>query len=652
MKKIATILAIASLLGSVNAQVPQQINLGFGNSRKVKFSPKNDMIAFVVGNKVKLFRSGIHVASFSEHHNRINDFSIDEEGEFVLVGHSAGNITLWDAKTRKVLLDFHTDKPVVACQFLNSPVKIVSISDKELFIWSLKGELLANVKNSIGGFKSLAVSNKRKLIATGENGKITIWDDQGSEIRQLLIENQWILSLAFSPNGKILASGSHDGNINLWNIESGQHLRTLLKTKGRINSLEFSNDGKYLAAGSEYFFLLSVTQNHPDVVFKKLNGAVLSSSFSPDGKQICAIEHLTPFAKIYDISNLYIPPVFRFKDEGDIIAPQIYVSNPPKIVNNRVNYSKDLIDIQGSIYDDYGIRSLSINGIETPIKENRQFLIHLPLNTGENPVVLKATDINGNYSIKKFTINRKDNSREYDPMVARNFLFVAGVDKYRYWSRLNNAVKDGNDMARILMNNYNFEFSNITILKDEQATRNNIYKGLRSLIEKITPQDNLIIYFSGHGHFDELMNEGYWIPVNANLNSEGDYLPNSSILKIIENINSQHTLLIADACFAGSLFTASNRGGYIDKVEKHKSRWGLASGRLEQVSDGQVGSNSPFTRVLLQYLRDNPKSEFTVSELIQHVKIKVSEQTGQTPIGDRLRLSSDEGGEFVFRKSL
>ena len=150
MKKFATILVIASLLGSVNAQVPQQINLGFGNSRKVKFSPKNDMIAFVVGNKVKLFRSGIHVASFSEHHNRINDFSIDEEGEFVLVGHSAGNITLWDAKTRKVLLDFHTDKPVVACQFLNSPVKIVSISDKELFIWSLKGELLANVKNSIG----------------------------------------------------------------------------------------------------------------------------------------------------------------------------------------------------------------------------------------------------------------------------------------------------------------------------------------------------------------------------------------------------------------------------------------------------------------------------------------------------------------------
>ena len=101
------------------------------------------------------------------------------------------------------------------------------------------------------------------------------------------------------------------------------------------------------------------------------------------------------------------------------------------------------------------------------------------------------------------------------------------------------------------MREYNFDLSNITILKDEQATQNNIYKGLRGLIEKITPKDNLIIYFSGHGYFDEVLNEGYWIPVDANANAQGEYLPNSSILKIIESINSQHTFLIADACFSG-----------------------------------------------------------------------------------------------------
>ena len=85
-------------------------------------------------------------------------------------------------------------------------------------------------------------------------------------------------------------------------------------------------------------------------------------------------------------------------------------------------------------------------------------------------------------------------------------------------------------------------------------------------------------------------------------------------------------------------------------MEKIRSRWGLASGRLEVVSDGDIGSNSPFARVLLSYLRENPKAEFAVSELIQHVKMKVAEESGQTPIGSPLRLSGDEGGEFVFRK--
>lgn len=89
----------------------------------------------------------------------------------------------------------------------------------------------------------------------------------------------------------------------------------------------------------------------------------------------------------------------------------------------------------------------------------------------------------------------------------------------------------------------------------------------------------------------------------------------------------------------------------IDKVEKIRSRWGLASGRLEVVSDGEPGFNSPFARTLLSFLTENRKDEFAVGELIQHVKMKVAEESTQTPIGNPLRVGGDEGGEFVFRKS-
>ena len=108
-------------------------------------------------------------------------------------------------------------------------------------------------------------------------------------------------------------------------------------------------------------------------------------------------------------------------------------------------------------------------------------------------------------------------------------------------------------------------------------------------------------------------------------------------------------MIIADACFSGSLFNETSRG-YIENVEKFRSRWALASGRLETVSDGGENSNSPFAKVLLEYLKTTSKEKISVSELAQFVKEKVPEVAGQTPIGNSLKNIGDEGGEFIFHK--
>ena len=147
---------------------------------------------------------------------------------------------------------------------------------------------------------------------------------------------------------------------------------------------------------------------------------------------------------------------------------------------------------------------------------------------------------------------------------------------------------------------------------DGQATRRNIYNTLRGYAEKVGPKDNLMIYFSGHGYFDKIVNEGYWVPVDAEKKSIGDLVSNSDVLKIIKSINSQHTLLIADACFSGSLFMESSRGDFTENVEKFKSRWGFTSGRLEEVSDGEAGTNSPFAQSILEFFRNNTKAKFAI----------------------------------------
>ena len=99
----------------------------------------------------------------------------------------------------------------------------------------------------------------------------------------------------------------------------------------------------------------------------------------------------------------------------------------------------------------------------------------------------------------------------------------------------------------------------------------------------------------------------------------------------------------------GALF-ADARRGYTDNVERFKSRWGLASGRLETVSDGAIGGNSPFAGKVLKFLQENEKEKFAISELIQFVKTQVAEESNQTPIGNPLKALGDEGGEMVFYK--
>ena len=302
--------------------------------------------------------------------------------------------------------------------------------------------------------------------------------------------------------------------------------------------------------------------------------------------------------------------------------------------------------------DESGIQEVMINKTITPVKTNGEFSIFLPLNVGETGITIEAKDVNQNIALKKFTIERKNtNGTAYNPAAARNYLLVVGINNYTSWPQLNNAVSDARTVSEVLTNRYTFDSLDVTILLNEQATRSNIYTALRNYIEKVTARDNLLIYFSGHGYFDKLMSEGYWVPVDAQGKDVSGFLPNSQILKVIENINSQHTLLVADACFSGSLFASSTRG-YTDQVEKYKSRWGLASGRLEVVSDGSAGTNSPFAQSFITFLQNNSESKVAVSDLVQYVKKKVTEANNQTPVGNPLKGVGDEGGEFVFYKRM
>ena len=97
---------------------------------------------------------------------------------------------------------------------------------------------------------SLAYSQDGKTLASGSKDKtIKLWDaEAGKEIVTLKGHSGFINSVAFSPDGKTLASGSSDKTIKLWEVPSGKELKTLSGHTKEVNSVAFSPDGKTVAS--------------------------------------------------------------------------------------------------------------------------------------------------------------------------------------------------------------------------------------------------------------------------------------------------------------------------------------------------------------------------------------------------------------------
>ena len=233
----------------------------------------------------------------------------------------------------------------------------------------------------------------------------------------------------------------------------------------------------------------------------------------------------------------------------------------------------------------------------------------------------------------------------YDPKKAVNYILAIGIDEYEHWEKLNNAVKDANDFVAVLVRQYQFEEGNVLRLFNREATEDNIREKIREIKRLITSNDNLIIYYSGHGHYDQEFDEGHWVPFDARKDRAGRYISNSDIIKWINALEAQHILLVIDSCFSGSL-VVRKRSSVLD--EHYRSRRIVSSGRIEAVSDGLPGKNSPFAEGVVTYLKKNTRQALNTTELVQRVKEFVANKANQSPVEGRVQNSADENGEFVF----
>lgn len=347
-------------------------------------------------------------------------------------------------------------------------------------------------------------------------------------------------------------------------------------------------------------------------------------------------------------------------------------NNPPIIVISEPNVelkrgfkiveAKNIL-VKGTASDADGIYEITINGIEANVNGNGDFTANVPLKYGKNDLIVKATDLKQASSTKTFVIKRNSANTDTNTIVdnsnstldigfGKYYALIIGVSSYddkTIQDLKGEPTKDAQALADVLVNNYSFARENVTVLKNPKE--NEIIKEFYNLKNKVGKNDNVVIFYAGHGNYDKVSERGYWMPSDAEMEFEGNVILNTSIVSYIRAINSKHTLLIADACFSGSILTTSRSYKEASKAVQKKyalpSRKAITSGTLTTVPNQSV-----FMKYLLKRLQQNTDKYLSAGQLFNMIEDPVINNTtgDNQPQYAPISRTGDEGGDFIFIK--
>jgi Caspase domain/Glucodextranase, domain B len=338
----------------------------------------------------------------------------------------------------------------------------------------------------------------------------------------------------------------------------------------------------------------------------------------------------------------------------DQTPPVISIINPVLYQGNYFKCSVSELDLVGEVADESGLRYLSINSDIKEVNQEGIFSSRIKLERGINKVRLVAMDKNDNVEERVLILDYSPPSMSLADQInstSTYYALIIAIDTYQdnTLPNLDNPIEEARRLREVLTSNYTFAESNIIFLED--ATRADIIESLDKLSNEVTSNDNLLIYYAGHGWWEPDAKNGYWLPSDAETSVKTNWFRNSALVDYLSEIESKHTLLIADACFGGSIFKTRapmirNDKGY-ESLYNLPSRKAMTSGNLTNVPD-----KSAFAQFLIKRLIENEEEYLTSGELFISFKIAVINNTNSNVVPQYGEISNvgDEGGDFIFLK--
>ncbi|MDX1451123.1 MAG: caspase family protein, partial [Oleiphilaceae bacterium] len=364
-------------------------------------------------------------------------------------------------------------------------------------------------------------------------------------------------------------------------------------------------------------------------------------------------------------------------------APIIEMIEPPLVATrsaeSNVFVTRSAVDqrtIIGQVKSGHPLLEVMVNDQSVSFDDKGMFQHRVPLTRSITDVQVVAIDTMGQRADLSFKL-KLDYAAEADFYAKQEaaqakvkaiavpdvdfgnyHALVIGNSQYQFLPKLNSTIADADAMENVLTERYGFK---VTKLID--ATRYDILSALNTLRGELTEDDNLLIYYAGHGELDQVNNRGHWLPIDAEETSTANWISNIAITDILNAMSVRKVLVVADSCYSGAMTRSTlarlDAGrspeaweNWLKLVAEKRSRLSFSSGGLAPVLDGGGGQHSIFAKALLDALQAN-RTVIEGRQLHAQVAQAVSyaaqaAQFEQTPQYAPIRFAGHESGDFLF----
>jgi uncharacterized protein len=358
--------------------------------------------------------------------------------------------------------------------------------------------------------------------------------------------------------------------------------------------------------------------------------------------------------------------------------PRIQLVDPPAIISTLGLRSDDVAYVKatpgpflisGRVSAEGGVRSVSVNKREQVLSANGLFTANVTLGAQPTRLDITATDARGNVAQSTFLLALEKPTaaapapgpRAASAAPGRHALVIANQN-YRHLRGLGTPIADATAIKALLEARFGFK---VTVLKD--ASRRDLLAAINELRTRVGPDDQVLLYYAGHGEIDSVTQRGYWIPVDGEQRDLANWVSIIDVTDQLAAMTARSVFVIADSCYSGTLtrsavpeidqaLSEEARRTALRQLQKNRSRIAMTSGGLEPVVDGGGGGHSLFARSLIDVL-GNVREPVQAQQLFNAVnarfallaqRLRVTQQPEYAPI----RYAGHESGDFVLAPAL